>query len=293
MSDSGNRTRQAATSRDPSASARAGASIDRGEPTLIVLPNSGAVSMAAAERFATIAEDAVSQRGRADIATTGGSTPAGIYHHLTDPPLRDHVPWDRLHLWWGDDRFVPRDDVRSNIRAVDEILLGGPHDHRVPLPDANLHPFPVGEAREAGHDADWCAERYEDELRAALPISPSGWPVFDLVLVGIGPDGHLLSIFPGSDAFERTEWVLRVPAPTHLEPMVERVTLNPAILDVAASLLVVSYGASKASIVARLLGQARDERRWPAQRARRTGAIWLLDAAAARAIPRAGGLRGG
>jgi 6-phosphogluconolactonase len=143
----------------------------------------------------------------------------------------------------------------------------------------------IGEARGVA----WAAARYDAELRAAgLPMQ-DGFPVFDLVLLGMGPDGHVMSVFPGSETFGRDEWVLPVPAPTHVEPHVTRVTLNPRVLDVARSIIVVANGAAKADVLAAVFGEERDPKRLPAQLAIRPGATWFLDeAAAARLRDRAG-----
>jgi 6-phosphogluconolactonase len=276
---------------------------DRAEPEVVVLPDPERVSDAAAERVAAGLADAVAARGRADWMTTGGSAPGAIYERLARRPLRDRVPWSTVHIWWGDDRFVPTDHPLSNVRLVDDILLARParagesgsgesgqdvEDGREPgvnVPAGNVHPFPIATAIGRGADPEACAASYATELRAAAVDVVDGWPAFDLGLIGIGPDGHLLSVFPGSEAFDRSDWAMGIAAPTHVEPHVARVTLNPRVLDVVRTLLVVVHGASKAEIVGRILGAGRDERQLPALVARRPGAVWLLDEAAAAQIP--------
>lgn len=246
------------------------------EPEIVVRADPTAVAAETAERIAAALAGAVEGRGRADWATTGGSTPSAIYGRLIDPPLRDRVDWEGVHLWWGDDRFVPADDPRSNAGLAYRELLGA-----VPIPEAQVHAIPTDTSLAAGETPDECAARYVIELRGAGIDVVDGWPAFDLVIVGIGPDGHLLSVFPGSPAFDRSEWALGIPAPDHVEPHVPRVTLNPRVLDSARTLLVVAHGVGKAAVLGEVLGGLRDERRWPAQVARRPGATWILDEAAA------------
>jgi 6-phosphogluconolactonase len=274
-----------------------------GDPRVEILADSAAVSAAAAEQIASMLRRATNDHGRADWATTGGSTPAGIYRHLATPPLRDSVSWSAVHLWWGDDRYVPRDHPLSNVLPADQILLaataraglsgtgetGGDvitgRDPAADIPFDNIHAMPMAAAIGESRGPAWVAARYEADLRSAGLDIESGWPVFDLVLLGVGPDGHVLSVFPRADAFDRPEWVLPVPAPTHVEPSVTRVTLNPHVLEVARSVLLVAHGASKAAILGEVFGPTRDPRRWPAQLARRSGATWLLDEAAAARLP--------
>ncbi len=251
------------------------------EPEIVVLADPEACAAAAAERIAAALSGAVAERGRSHWATTGGSTPAPIYGRLAADPLRGRVPWDLVELWWGDDRFVRFDDPLSNVGVALRDLLGA----GVPIPAANLHPFPTDEAIAAGRDAAWCAARGEAMLRADGPPADEGWPVFDVVLLGIGPDGHLLSVFPGSDTFDRPAWVLDVAAPTHVEPHVARVTMHPAILDAAREVLVVAHGGSKAPILAEIFGEVREPRRLPAQLPRRAGATWIVAEAAAARLP--------
>lgn len=252
-----------------------------GEPTIRILDDPGATSRAAAETIALKLREAAEERGRADWATTGGSTPVGIYRALAAPPLRDIVPWAFVHVWWGDDRFVPRDDPLSNVRPLDRELLPD-----VPLPPGNVHPMRMDEAIASDAMVESVAAGYETELRAAgLSVASSGFPVLDVVLVGIGGDGHVLSAFPGSPLFDWADWVSGVPAPTHIEPHVARVSLNPGVLGAARVPIVVAHGVGKAAILASVLGPERDVRRWPAQVARRPGAIWFLDRDAAASLP--------
>lgn len=252
-----------------------------GEPEIAVLRDGGGASSLAARRIAEALAAAVAGRGVAHWVTTGGSTPGPIYRSLVEAPVRAIVPWELLHLWWTDDRWAPADGPLSNARAAREQLLPS-----VPVPAAQVHAIPVGEALDGGHDAAWAAARYAAALRAAaIQLGPAGFPVLDVVLLGIGGDGHLLSVFPGSATWDDPAWVQAVPAPTHIEPHVARVTLHPRILDAARLLVVVVHGASKAAIVGRVFGPRTDPRQLPAQLARRPGAIWILDEAAAAMLP--------
>jgi 6-phosphogluconolactonase len=274
---------------------------------LVVLPNPDAAVGAAAERIAAVLATAASERGVAHWSTTGGSTPVGIYRALTLPPLVRDVPWNEVHLWWGDDRYVPRDHPLSNVEPADQILLrvgalSGQSgwgesaedvltgtEPAAAIPVANLHPIPMAEAIGEARGAAWAAARYDMELRAAGLPTQDGWPVFDLVLLGMGPDGHVMSVFPGSETFGRPEWALPVPAPTHVEPHITRVTLNPAVLEVARSIVVVANGAAKADALARVFGERVEPRDLPARLARRPEATWFVDeAAAAKLKDRAG-----
>jgi len=250
------------------------------EPSVVILPDPAAVAADAADRIAGALAEAVAERGRAHWATTGGSTPVPIYRLLASSPLRDRVPWKGVHTWWGDDRFVPSTDALSNAAPAREHLLGP-----LGVPESHVHAVPTDASLAAGEGPNACAARYEAELRSNGIVVADGWPVLDLVIVGIGSDGHLLSVFPGSTAFDRGGWVLGIPAPSHIEPHVARVSLNPRVLDVAHQLLVIVHGAGKAAILGDVFGPDRDERRWPAQVARRAGATWILDAAAADRLP--------
>ncbi|HEY7131620.1 MAG TPA: 6-phosphogluconolactonase [Candidatus Limnocylindrales bacterium] len=271
---------------------------------LEILPDPEACAHAAAELIAGVLAEAAAARGSAHWATTGGSTPAAIYRELAVAPHRDEVPWEHVHLWWGDERFVPADHPQSNAHIATSDLIGigalsgesgtggsgadvfGRREAGAPIHPDHVHPIPTGAAIAADEGPDWAAARYAEELAAAGPAVADGMPVFDLVIVGVGPDGHVLSVFPGSATFDRGETVLGVPAPTHIEPHLPRVTLNPRALGVARQIVVVAHGAAKAEMLASVLGPDVDERRWPAQLARREGATWFVDEAAASALRR-------
>jgi 6-phosphogluconolactonase/glucosamine-6-phosphate isomerase/deaminase len=274
-----------------------------GEPIVQVVRDEATVARVAAERIAVALMTSVERHGRADFATTGGSTPVAIYRHLATSPLREAVPWEEVHIWFGDDRYVPRDHPLSNVLPVDQGLLASAafsgqsgtgasgidvehgRDPGIVLPVEQVHPFPCGVAIGEARGAAWCAATYAEEVRRSVRVDGSGRPVFDLVLIGIGPDGHVLSVFPGSPALASTELALAIPAPTHVEPHVERVTLNPSILASADGLLAITHGAAKAPAIGEIFGAVRDPARWPGQLARRGGAAWLIDEAAAAKLP--------
>ena len=256
-----------------------------GEPELVVAPDVETVSRLAAERIVAALIAAVERRGRVDFCTTGGNTPIPIYRLLARSPLCDSIPWRAVHVWWGDDRFVPRRNPDSNVKSLDDVLLGLGENEAggVPLPSSNIHPFPVDRAIVELQDRDWCALQYAREMAGALPLASGNWPAFDLILVGVGDDGHVLSCFPGSPALDIWTWTMGIAAPTHIGPHLPRVTVNPRLLE-AAPVLVVTTGDSKAEALGHVFGEVRDERRWPVQRTRRTGAVWIVDKEAAAQI---------
>lgn len=265
------------------------------EPEIVVVPDAEAGAARVAGTIAAALTDAVHERdGRADWATTGGSTAPAVYRALLAPAVRDRIPWDLVHTWWGDDRFVPSDHPLSNVRPFENILMeAGDWESvhsddprtRIRIPAGNVHPFRTGEAIGVGEDAADCARELAAELRAAELPEADGWPVFDLVLLGIGPDGHILSVFPGSAAFDARAWAIAVPAPTEVEPHVARVTLNPGIVRVARRVVVAAFGAAKRDVIARVFASEIDPPALPAQLARRAGAIWIIDEDAAANLP--------
>ena len=215
------------------------------EPTIVTLADPEACSLAAAERIIEILDVAIDDHGEAHWVTTGGSTPAAIYQHLRRRPCATRSTGGRSTCGGpttGSCRPTTRCRTPRSLRRLLARFSGSrpgasgadvPTERRPasPIPDDQVHPIQTAAAIAEGHDPDWCAARYAEELQANGPdTNDDGWPVFDLILLGIGPDGHILSVFPDSAAFDRARWALGVPAPTHVEPHVPRVTLNPAIV---------------------------------------------------------------
>ncbi|MHB8440301.1 MAG: 6-phosphogluconolactonase, partial [Acidimicrobiales bacterium] len=211
-------------------------------PRVVVLPDAATLGRRAAEHVCASLTRSVVERGMAHLALTGGTT-AGLLYTALASDYRDTVPWRNVHLWWGDDRFVGFSDPDSNVRLVRATLLsptagGGPR-RGIEVPGSQIHPFPIDEARASGRGPSWCAERYDAALRAALPTDERQVPVFDLVLLGVGADGHMLSCFPGSPLVDAPAppCCAAVPAPTSALPVVPRVTCSPRLVEAARDVL--------------------------------------------------------
>ena len=248
-------------------------------PALTIVPTPADVSAAAASFIVGRLGEAIAERGVAHWCTTGGSSCPGIYRALCEAPLRDQIDWTRVHTWWGDDRFVPAGDALSNVTPFDDIMLSP--DGGLTIPAANVHPIRVAEAIATGGGPAGAAAAYAAEIAVAGPATDGdGLPVFDLVILGVGPDGHILSCFPGSAVFDSTRWVESVPAPTHVEPHVPRVTINVSLVRAARSVLVATSGGAKAELLARVWAGG-DPRELPLRTTLLPTATWLLDEAAA------------
>jgi 6-phosphogluconolactonase len=242
-----------------------------------VFPDKAALVRAAAEQFVTIAGQAIGARERCLIALSGGSTPKPLYELLATAPYAARVDWGRVHLFWGDERCVPPDHPDSNYRMTREALLD-----RAPIPPDNVHRI-RGE-----REPDAAADEYERLLRRFFPAADGAGPArsFDLVLLGMGPDGHTASIFPGSAAVGETRrWAMAV----HVERPREmwRVTLTTPVLNAAAEVAFLVAGADKAARLQDVLRAGEGAAPTvPAQLVRPTaGSVrWMVDAAAAGAL---------
>ena len=232
---------------------------------IVTVADPAALAKAAADRLtARIAANG----GRIAICLTGGSSPKQLYALLATKAYRDRIPWDRVHWFIGDERFVPPTDPLNNMATARKIVLDAY------APPSNVHPIPT----DAG-SPDESAGRYARELNAFYGSDrlDDGRPLFDLVLMGMGPDGHTASIFPDFPAMNETErWVVGVPK-ANVEPFVPRVTLTLPVLASCREMLFEVAGPDKRAILTRVLSGEN----LPAGRARSNGeTVWLVDQAA-------------
>jgi 6-phosphogluconolactonase len=232
----------------------------------------------AAEEVARLAGDAVRARGRFTFVLSGGSTPRSLFRLLADAndSFRDRIEWSAVHVFWGDERSVPPDHPDSNYRMAREALL----DH-VPIPAENVHRIPAEDP-----DPQAAAARYDAELRAVLALPETGFPRFDLILLGLGPDGHTASLFPGNAAVHETQ--RRVIAPFVEKFNAFRITLTAPVINGAAEVIFLVSGEDKAPALAAVLEGARQVDRYPAQIVRPEDGVllWLADRAAAQRLTR-------
>lgn len=233
---------------------------------VVIVPDLNALAVGAAGRFATIAEERIAEDRRFSVALSGGSTPNALYRLLTQPPYRDAIDWSRVHIFWGDERSVPPDSVESNYRMARETLLT-----RVSIPVDQIHRI-QGEM-----NPEDAATRYEEALIRFFDLLPGEVPEFDLILLGIGADGHTASLFPGTAALEETDRLVVANPVDTLETM--RITFTIPVLTEAANVMVLAAGADKAAAVQRALEGPYEPFQTPAQLLRTAvGTVtWLLD----------------
>jgi 6-phosphogluconolactonase len=242
----------------------------KSERRIIRVPDAATLAQTAAERLIARLK---ANNGRAAVCLTGGSSPERLYRLLASEPYRSRIPWRRVHWFMGDERFVPPEDLRNNMTLARRLFLD------VCAPPENVHPIPV----QAGTTRD-AARRYEIALQTFYgsgrldPIRP----LFDLVLMGLGPDGHTASLFPGDATLnEHTRWVVGV-SHANVAPLVPRVTLTLPTLASCREMLFEVSGSDKRAILAQIL----NNENLPAARARSLGdTVWLVDAAALPGSP--------
>jgi 6-phosphogluconolactonase len=232
-----------------------------------VCANQGDLSFSAAELIAAEARQAVKVRGRFVVAFSGGNTPKQTYELLARQPFRDQVPWLNTHVFWGDERCVPADDPRNNAWMAHQALL-----NHVPVPFRQVHPMVCANSPLES------AEKYEALLRDFFATGP---PRFDLVLLGLGENGHTASLFPGTPALdEQQRWVAEV---HETEEGLNRLTLTPAALNQAAVIVFLVSGCAKAAILQKVFEDTRAPSVIPARLIKPVhgDVLWLVDRDAA------------
>ncbi len=232
-----------------------------------VCPDPETLSRAAAQALSDFLRRSVTRRGRCTVALSGGRTPRRVYELLAEDP---RIPWPQIEVFWGDERYVPPGDSRSNAQMARELLLG-----RIAIPPENVHPMPTHFG-----DPEDAARAYEATLRRVF----GGWPRLDLVLLGMGSDGHVASLFPGSPALlEPDRWVVAVRADA--DPP-GRLTLTLDSINRARRVDILVTGAEKHQALHRALWGPRDPVRCPASgvQPRHGTVVWWVDRAAAEGL---------
>lgn len=248
-----------------------------GRGTVRVLQDAADLALAAAEEVVERAEAAIRHHGRFDLVLAGGSTPRRLYALLADGAsrYRARMPWERTRIFFGDERHVPPDHPDSNYRMAADAMLA-----HVPVSPANVY-------RIAGEDPDAvaAARHYEEALRAAFRLPEGGVPRFDLVLLGLGTDGHTASLFPGTDALAARGRLVVASFVPRLAAW--RMTLTLPVLDAAAAVLFLVYGADKAQALKAAVAGPADPGAPPSRLvAPRDGdLLWLVDREAASDLP--------
>jgi 6-phosphogluconolactonase len=240
-------------------------------PEIQIRENAASLAAFAADQFAQIAKDSIAIGGRFIVALAGGSTPRMLYALLTQPVRVAQIDWSRVQIFWGDERCVPPDDPESNFLMARQALL----DH-VPLPDENVHRI-FGEL-----DPDQAARMAELELQQAFPGAVQ--PRFDLVLLGLGEDGHIASLFPGSPGLDDTgRWVVPVKHTSPPPPLVNRISLTLPVINSAANVLFLVSGSGKARILSEVFQNKHPADPLPAQRVHpgHGRLVWAVDSMAA------------
>jgi 6-phosphogluconolactonase len=239
-----------------------------GQPDIRVFENPQSLFEGAAEEFASQATAAVRSRGRFTVALSGGSTPRSLYCLLA---TRASLPWDKIYFFFGDERHVPPDNPESNYRMARESLLS-----KVPIPPENIFRVPA-----ENPDTNKAADAYQQTLRTFFNTAPGSFPRFDMILLGMGPDGHTASLFPGTAALqEKARWVVS----NWVEKFkTDRVTLTLPVLNNAAVVMFLVSGRDKAGILKEVLEGTQPRELLPSKLIKPSNGelIWMVDQVAA------------
>ena len=237
-----------------------------------IVADTAALNRVAAAEFRSAADSAIADHGRFSVALAGGNTPRTVYELLA-AESKTGLRWEKVHIFFGDERSVPPDHPDSNFRMANETLLS-----QVPIPPANIHRV------RAELDPEAAAKDYEEQLRAGFGLKNGELPRFELVLLGLGDDGHTASLFPGTAALNETA---RLAVENWVQSLKTfRITLTYPVLNHAAEVLFLVSGSGKADILKQVLADS-GSAQYPAQRIRPENGrlLWLLDQDAARLLP--------
>ncbi|HZU69232.1 MAG TPA: 6-phosphogluconolactonase [Ktedonobacteraceae bacterium] len=239
---------------------------------IAIYPNIDVISQEAAQYIARVARESIAARGRFTIALSGGTTPRKLYGLLGDEPYRGQIDWVLTHIFWSDERCVPPDDEESNYHLAHEVLLS-----KISIPAVQVHRMPANMP-----NRDAASREYADEMRRVF--GTSGIPEFDLIQLGMGPEGHTASLFPHQASLhEQERLVMPVSVP---KPPPDRLTFTPPLLNAARNVLFLVTGSDKSGAVHAVLESPYNPDEYPAQIVRPPNGevTWMIDTAAAQQL---------
>jgi 6-phosphogluconolactonase len=243
------------------------------EPRILISDSPEKVALKGANLFADKAKASVNTRGKFFVALSGGSTPRPMHRLLIQEPYRLEIPWDRVHVFWVDERCVPESDPASNFGAAKRDFV-----RQAPIPAGQVHPMPGEMAPELG------AQKYQEDFVSSFQLRDGEFPVFDLIFLGVGADGHTASLFPQQKALGETERM--VVAVMGGEPYVGRLTMTLPVINNAREVVFLVSGKEKAGVVKAVIES--EDQSLPARKVRPVNGVltWLLDRDAASQLTR-------
>ncbi|MEM6450787.1 MAG: 6-phosphogluconolactonase [Cyanobacteria bacterium P01_D01_bin.105] len=236
-------------------------------PTVEILSDRPALIQRAHEFMVTTLQSLIEKQGRVTIALSGGSTPKPLYESM----VKANLPWEKIFVFWGDERYVPHDHEKSNFRMTSEAWL-----NRVPIPAENVFPVPTN----AGDPAEDAA-KYEEMIRAFFQMNANGIPAIDFVLQGMGDDGHTASLFPNTEALDVRDRLVTV-GNHDGEP---RLTFTVPVINHGQKIVFLIAGANKQAAVAKVFAEDADNYQYPSRFIQIASPHWLMDAEAAKGLP--------
>ena len=243
------------------------------QPDIRICEDAAVLAQQTTDLFVRLAQESVAARGRFTVALAGGSTPKAAYAMLASAAYRDRVPWQQTHFFWGDERHVPPEHEDSNYRMAYEAMLS-----KVTIPATHIYRIA------AEKEAQQAADEYEATLQTAFQLAASALPRFDLILLGMGPDGHTASLFPGTSAVRESKRLVAAPWVEKFNTF--RITLTPPVLCNASCVVFAAGGADKTETLQHVLQGPYQPDLYPSQVVKPTQGtlLWLVDKAAARLL---------